>query len=197
MTRRILRRQRGMTLLIALIMLVLMTLFAVTTYNLGKSSLLIVGNMQQRNQAAAAAQSAVEEVISGTRFFQTPGSVFTVPCAGLNTRCFDITGDGAPDVTVSLTPQPVCVTAQTIKSADLDLSKPDDVGCSIGTSQSFGILGSASGDSLCANSLWEINAVAVDNVTQARAQVTHGVGVRVSTDNVGSSCPCIGSSCPP
>jgi Tfp pilus assembly protein PilX len=182
-------RQRGITLLVALIMLVLMTLFAITTFNLGKSSLQIVGNMQQRNQAAGAAQSTLEEVVSTTQFFQNPTMVFVKPCAGANTRCVDINGDGKPDLIVSLTPTPFCLTAKTIKNAALNLSNPEDAGCSIGTSQSFGIVGSATGDSMCAESLWEINAVAVDAVTQARASVTHGVTVRVSTDSIGTSCP--------
>ncbi|MEK7736556.1 MAG: hypothetical protein AAB319_02190, partial [Pseudomonadota bacterium] len=45
-----LRRQRGATLVIGLIMLVLLTLMAVSSFNLGKSNLQIVGNMQFRNQ---------------------------------------------------------------------------------------------------------------------------------------------------
>jgi type II secretory pathway pseudopilin PulG len=183
------RQQRGMTLMVALIMLVLLTLFAVTGFNLGKSSLQIVGNMQQRSQAAAAAQSAMEEVISGLRFFQTPGIVFFLPCAGPNTRCIDINGDGVPDVTVTFTPNPVCVTGKTIKNSSLDLTKPNDAGCALGVAQNFGVVGSVTGDSLCADSVWQINAVAVDNVTQAQTALTQGVSVRVSTDDISTSCP--------
>jgi Tfp pilus assembly protein PilX len=183
------RRQRGVTLFVGMIMLVLATLFAVTTFHLGKGSLQIVGNMQQRNQAVTSAQSTIEEAISTTRFFQTPNLVFLSSCAGVNSRCYDINGDGKPDITVSLTPNPVCVAAKTIKNASLDLSNPEDMGCSLGVSQSFGIVGSATGDSLCANSLWEINAVAVDVTTQARATATQGVSVRVSTDNIATTCP--------
>jgi Tfp pilus assembly protein PilX len=195
---RIRRRQRGATLLVALIMLVLMTMFAVTTFNLGKSSLQMVGNMQQRNQAHVAAQSTIEEVISTTRFFQAPSAVFFTPCGNVaNTRCVDINGDGKPDITVTLAPIPACVKAKTLQNALLNLTNPNDAGCTVGTSQSFGIVGSATGASLCADSTWEINAVAVDNVTQARATLTQGVGVRVATDDVGASCPCpVGATCP-
>jgi Tfp pilus assembly protein PilX len=183
------RRQAGMTLVIALIMLVLMTLFAVTSFNLGKSSLQIVGNMQSRGQAAVAAQSTVDEAISNTFFFQNPSSVFALPCTAANTRCYDVNGDGVMDITTTLAPNPFCNSAKIIKAASLDLSKPDDLGCSVGVSQSFGIVGSATGNSLCANSMWEITAVASDNVTQAQATVTQGVTVRVSVDNVAASCP--------
>jgi Tfp pilus assembly protein PilX len=195
---RIRRQQRGATLLVSLIMLVLMTLFAVTSFNLGKSSLQVVGNMQQRSQGIGAAQSTIEEAVSTTRFFEAPSAVFFQPCGNVaNTRCVDVNGDGKPDVTVTLAPIPVCLKAKTIQNASLVLTNPNDAGCSMGTSQSFGIVGSATGASLCADSTWEINAVAVDNVTQAKAALTHGVGVRVSTDNIGASCPCpAGVTCP-
>jgi Tfp pilus assembly protein PilX len=182
-------RQNGMTLLVALIMLVLMTLFAVTSFNLGKSSMKIVGNMQQRSQATVSAQSAIDETISNTYFVTNPSSVFAVPCTNPNTRCYDINADGIQDITVTLAPAPFCNSAKTIKSATLNLSNPDDLGCSIGVSQSFGIAGSVSGDSLCANSMWELNAVATDNVTLAQATVTQGVAVRVSVDSVAATCP--------
>lgn len=184
------RQQRGMTLLIALIMLVLMTLFAATGFNLGKSSLQMVGNMQQRNQTITAAQSAIEQALSTTKFFQTPSAVYWVPCAGPNTLCFDVNGSGLPDVTVTLTPNPLCMTAKTVQNASLDLTKSNDAGCALGVAQTFGVVGSAAtGNSLCADSMWEINAVAVDNIARTQATLTQGVMVRVSTDDVAASCP--------
>ena len=184
------RQQRGATLVVSLIMLVMLTLFAVTGFNLGKSNLQVVGNMQQRSQTAAAAQSTMEEVISGIRFFQSPASVFFSPCsAGPNTRCVDINGDGSPDVTVTFTPIPVCLTGKPIMNSSLDLTKPNDAGCALGVVQNFGVIGSATGDSLCADSVWQLNAVAVDNVTQAQTSLTEGVAVRVSSDDIIASCP--------
>ena len=55
-------RQAGATLIISLIVLVLMTLLAVSTFNLGKGNLQIVGNMQRQNEALAAAQEVIEEL---------------------------------------------------------------------------------------------------------------------------------------
>ena len=75
-------RQRGIVMVMGLIMLVLMTLLALTTLNLGKSSLQIVGNMQLRKQALAAAQEAIEDAVSTTRLFLSPTAVFLNPCAG-------------------------------------------------------------------------------------------------------------------
>src|SRR5207302_6258410 len=65
-------RQRGATLIVSLIMLLLITLLAVSSFTLGKGNLQIVGNMQQRQQAFAAAQGAVASVISSNQFSATP-----------------------------------------------------------------------------------------------------------------------------
>ncbi|HXN14899.1 MAG TPA: hypothetical protein VN878_00895 [Usitatibacter sp.] len=183
------RRQQGFTLLVGLIMLVLMTLFAVTAFNLGKSSLQIVGNMQQHNQVLAAAQGAIEDILSKQNFFNTPNAVWVTPCKGPNTKCFDTNGSGKNDVVVTLVPAPRCVQASPIQNAQLNLALPQDVGCAVGTAQTFGVVGAATGASLCSNSVWEIVAKADDAVTQSTATITQGVSVRVSTDNIAQSCP--------
>jgi Tfp pilus assembly protein PilX len=183
-------RQHGITLFIALVLLVLMTLFAVTTFNLGKSSLMVVGNMQARTQAAVVANSTLEEVISKTDFFKTPAAALASPCSSVaNTRCYDINGDGVNDITVTLSPQPVCKTSRVIQVSELNLSNANDAGCSTGVTQSFGIIGAASGDSLCADTVWELTAVATDSITKASTTVAQGVSVRVSTSDVLTNCP--------
>lgn len=184
------RRQRGFTLMVALIMLVLLTLLALSSFNLGNSDLQIVSNMQQRTQAVGAARETLEQVISSTRFFTTPADSLANACNGVaNTHCVDTNGDGQTDVTVELTPAPACVKTQAIKNTALDLSNSEDVGCALGAAQSFGVAGSVTGDSLCENSLWEVHAVATDQVTEARAEVVQGISVRVAKDDVATSCP--------
>ncbi len=184
-------RQRGVVMIIGLIMLVLMTLLALTTFNLGKSTLQIVGNMQLRKQVAAAAQEAIEDAISTTRLFQSPGSIYLAPCSGPNTKCIDVNGNGTADVTVALTPTPTCVKAQIIKNAfvNLNLNDSNDQACVLATSQTFGIAGASVANSLCSDTVWQIRAEASDNVSQARIDVTQGVAVRVGTDVVTTYCP--------
>lgn len=58
------RRQRGATLLVSLIMLVVLTLFAVAGFNLSSVNLKIAGNFQEQKLLEAAAQQAIEQVIS-------------------------------------------------------------------------------------------------------------------------------------
>jgi len=183
-------RQRGFVLVVALVMLVMLILLALSSFNMVKGDLQIVSNMQQRNEAVAAATQALEEVISSTRFITTPNDALANPCNGAaNTRCVDVNGDGKPDVTVKLAPAPHCVKAQAIKNSALDVTKADDIGCSLGGNQAFGVAGAVTGDSLCDDSVWEAHAVATDNVTEAKAEATLGISVRVAKDDVASSCP--------
>ena len=181
--------QSGAALLIGMVMLVIMTLLALSALQFGRGGLTIVGNMQNQNEAVTAADAAIEEAVSTTRIFSAPNAIFLNPCKGQNTKCVDVTGDGKVDVVVSLAPTPSCIAAQTIKNASLDLSNQNDAGCAVGVSQNLGVLGASSGNSLCANSLWDVNAVAVDQNTLAQATVTEGLKIRVSTDNVSASCP--------
>ena len=188
------KRQEGIVLVIGMLMLVLMTLLALTSFNLGRGEYQIISNMQFQSQADSAAQMALEQVVSNLNFASNPANVFASPCTSSNTICFDTNGDGHNDIQVTIQSRsdptkPVCISANIIKNAALDLSKPDDLGCSSGASQSFGVAGASTGDSLCADSIWDVQAVAVDNVSQARATVTEGMAVRVSTDNIINSCP--------
>jgi Tfp pilus assembly protein PilX len=184
-----LRNERGITLITALIMLVLLTLIALTSFNVGKSNLQIVSNMQQRDEAAAAAREVIEETISNTRFFVTPDNILAEPCGAPNQRCIDTNGDGTDDVKVAIAPRPKCVMAPLIRNTALDLAQPEDAQCSMGSAQNFGVAGAVDGNSACADSIWEVNAVATDVETQAEVQVTQGVAVRVARDDVANNCP--------
>lgn len=188
------RRQAGTTLVIGMIMLVLMTLLAVTSFNLGKGEYQIISNMQFQSEATSAAQMALEQVVSNLSFSSNPGNVFASPCSGANTVCFDTNGDNQNDVTVKIksrsdADKPVCIAAKIIKNSALVLTNADDLGCAAGASQTFGVAGATTGDSLCANSIWDVQAEAFDPVTRARATITQGMSVRVSTDNIINSCP--------
>lgn len=69
------RRQNGATLLVSLIMLVMLTMFAVTGFNLSSVNLKIAGNFQQQRNMEAAVQQALEQVMStATSFNLTPAA---------------------------------------------------------------------------------------------------------------------------
>lgn len=183
-------RQRGITLITALVMLVLLTLVALTSFNLGKSNLQIVSNMQQRDEATAAAREVLEETISNTRFFVSPDHILAAPCGAPNQRCVDTNGDGKTDVKVAIPRKPKCVKAPVIKNTALNLSDAEDARCSMGSLQGgFGVAGAVDGNSACADSIWEITAAATDVDTEAKVEVTQGVAVRVARDDVSNNCP--------
>lgn len=188
-----LSRQRGASLFIGLVMLLVLTLATVVAFSLSKGSLQIVGNMQHRNEVLSAANSAAEEAMSSSRLYTTPGSVLLNPCNGvLNQRCYDVNGDGINDVTVNImgpydpstdtyASKPGCVEENVLKNSNLNLSDPNFAGCAVGASQTTGVVGSDTGNSLCAYTVWEIDAVATDTVTQTKGTVTLGVSTLAST----------------
>ncbi len=95
--------QRGATLVVGLIMLVLITLLVTSAFTLSTSSLKSVGNMQARDEAIAAGNDAIEQVVS---------SPFTDAPAG-ETVNVDLNNDGKPDYVVILN-TPTCVSASQI-----------------------------------------------------------------------------------
>lgn len=190
--------QRGATLVIALIMLVLLTLFAISALNTSTTNLKVVGNMQARTEAFNAAQQAIDTVISGTDFVTNPTSAVVNPCGTANQLCIDKDGqvttilsnshyttkiNGAPfDLT-----KPSCITVRPIKTTELIYTIPDDQNCYVGQKQQFGTAGAAASDSLCANAVYQITAETTA-VTGAKATVTQGVGIRISTDVMDTAC---------
>jgi Tfp pilus assembly protein PilX len=179
------RRQRGATLIVSLIMLVLITLLAVSSFTLGKGNVQIVGNMQQRTQIVSAAEQAIGTTISNTQFTQTPTNFIPAPCNPLvnNTICVGVNGDNANDISVLVTP--TCDSILPITNLQA-LNDPTLFNCSIGAQQNTGQVGATNGNSLCAHSVWEVLASATDTLTGANAVIDEGVGVLVPATTV---CP--------
>lgn len=174
------KRQTGATLLVALIMLVLLTLTAVTSFNLGKNNLQVVANQQHRLDAEASAKTALEEVFSKATFIATPGS----PLGTTNSKTYDVNGDGTADITVtvgagsSTNPLP-CIRRYSESTADP--SNPRTSGCASGVQQQFGVEGSTTSTKDCKDTTWDITAQAEDLTTEASITVVQGVSVMTDT----------------
>ncbi|HZR35675.1 MAG TPA: PilX N-terminal domain-containing pilus assembly protein [Nevskia sp.] len=188
-------RQGGFTLIVGLILLVLMTLVAMVAFNMGKGSLQVVDNMEQRNQAQAAAQYALDQAISLLAFSDTPGSVFAANkncpsgvTPGANSECVDVNGDGKIIMQVSMSPQPACISSSPVSLAQLDLTSAEDQTCVIGGGGGTS-LGKISQGSSCYNTVWELNAAASELTSEAQVLVTEGVGLRKQSDVVATYCP--------
>lgn len=171
--------------MIGLIMLVLLTILTLTSFRVGKGNLQVVANAQQKAQALAAAQGAIEKTISTAQFSATPTNALPMPCNGVaNTDCVDVDGDGTNDITVAIAP--TCVSNQIIPNASLNLTSAEDKGCTLGNSQDFGTEGASTSNSLCTNILWDVAATATDATTGAKLTANQGVALRVSSSQV---CP--------
>ena len=76
--------QRGATLIVSLIMLVVLTMFAVSAINLSSVNLKIVGNMQAQKTMEMAAQNAIEQQLSSPAYFSTLIAARSVNVSGFN-----------------------------------------------------------------------------------------------------------------
>ena len=77
------RKQAGATLLVSLIMLVVVTMFAVAGINLTSVNLRIVGNAQIQRQLEAAVQEAIEQAITDPTLFATGATARTATIDGI------------------------------------------------------------------------------------------------------------------
>jgi len=185
-----LRRQRGVTMLVALIMLLLTTLLVVSSFNMGTSSVQAVSNMQTRGESLNAAHETIEEVISRKGFMDAPNAVFGAGCNGNpNAKCIDVNSDGVADVRVSLAPSPACQQVRPLQNQELNLNDRNESGCASQNPQEAFGQGGATSASECSATVWQIRANAEDTVTATRTSVTQGVAVVIPKNQAETACP--------
>ena len=167
--------QSGAVLLVSLIIMVVLTLFTLAAINFTNTQSRIAGNLQVKTELKAAAQQAIEQVISGN-FSANPAAV-VVP--------FDVNSDGIPDYSVTVAHN--CVSYLTIPNDNLVITNAEDASCTqSAAAQNTGLDGTPPGDpSLCANTLWDVEATAVDASTAtfktgASVKMHQGIGIRVA-----------------
>lgn len=180
--------QRGSTLVVALIFLVLLSIFAINAFNSSSTNVRVVGNMQSRQEAVSAAQLGIEQVISSTTFATAPAVVAATPLS------VDIDQNGTVDYTVAVSPAPSCFRVHPIKNNELDWQIAADRDCiTSGSATNTGIntseAGLSSDDSLCSNTEWNIRTVATDASTGTQVALNQGVGLRVLASDANSFCP--------
>lgn len=174
----LLHKQRGSTLLVALVMLVLLTLIALSAMNATTTSIQVVGNAQLREEANAAAQQAIESVISNN---------FTAaPAASSVAVTF-----GAANYTVNVD-TPTCTSSLGLSNDMLNpLIAADAVCLGSATAVNTGIMVSGvaaapTGQSWCYQQNWDIRAAVSDSDTGANTAVHQGIFTRVPA---GTECP--------
>ena len=168
------RSQRGLTLFVAMIILVMITLLVVSAFRVSNTNLKIVGSMQGRQESVASGQAAIEQVLSSKFFTENPGIVAATAID------VDINGDATPDFSVAMA-MPRCVrTAPVVMSTPPTQLQLDCAGSSR--------FPSATTPTWCSNTIWELEATTTDRVTAAKTSVRQGVGMTVDIINARSSC---------
>lgn len=158
------RRQSGAVLFIALVFLMLMTVMALTSFNLSKGTQQIVGNMAVRSQAFQVAVQTSERVISTNRLVHHPTDLFGT---GSNTVSVDVAGDNKTVISATVDP-PKCVSIQQVVDAKLDLGNSRDLECA----------NSAKNGLFCYDVLFQYATHATDPLTKATSTVAQGASVR-------------------
>lgn len=152
------QRQRGVTLVVGLIMLVLITLVVTTAFMMSSANLKAVGNMQFREEALAAANAAIEDVISSDAIFFAPAET---------TRTV-----GDYDVVVKA---PVCLYA-----TDVVTSTSNDANPNIYKETSAGGGGASAPGYL--DTYWDIAAEVEDPLSGAHVVTHQGVKITLPAD---------------
>jgi Tfp pilus assembly protein PilX len=173
--------QRGFTLVMTLIFLIIFMLFAISMVSSSMINTKVAANQQYRLEATTVAQQGIEQVLSQP-FAQVP-----VPATSL---AVDVNGDGKADY-IARVASPVCIASKPVLNQDLDSTNPNDLGCMFSTSgQNTGILlpggGSIPGPP-CQATQWDVQSSVNDTNNTATAVTIHqGVSVRVLQ---GTTCP--------
>lgn len=143
--------QRGATLLVALVMLVLLTLMVSSAFTLSTTNLKSVNNMQMREEATAAANSAIEQVISSTFIASTAVQILDI----------DLNNDGVGEYKVSV-PVPQCISYTLAESA-------------AASSVTLGVMSDKTWDTL-----WDIQAIVYHEASGTNLTMRQGVLVRLN-----------------
>jgi len=157
------QRQRGFTLALGLIMLLITTLIVVTNFNMTQANLNAAGNLQYHNEAIAAATTAIENQINSNFFINPTASTFDV----------DINNDLTPDYQVALA-APICVKVQR--------HEPNCEATGTCTSEEV-----FTGDETRFTTTWELNATVDDVTTGASINIISGVRVLLTEVEYNSS----------
>ncbi len=198
--------QRGSVLLVAMIMLLTIAMLAAAALRGSLSSAQAIGNMQWRSESVAAANDAIDRLLSSADF-ATKTDVVT---AAVNSSPFqvDINGDTVNDIEVNFPAVtldgvtragPRCLRTTPIPSTALNVEREADKPCYNGSSSDtagLGVADAGSGGtlamlpppSLCSNTEWSVRVRATDAVTRTQVDIVQGVGIRIATAVASDTC---------
>ena len=179
--------QRGVVMVIALIMLAIVTLIGAVSANIVMGNLQVVQNVEAAAAVRNNAVSAIQEAIGTNGFFEGE-KAFVSGCQGSNnSRCFDMTGDGAVDDMRVEVSQPECISVQpylTRPNADKSWLDSKEGAC-------WGSGKTSTND--CSDVVWEVTVAAEDQVTGAMVRMRQGFSTRTATTQIEFACDLAGT----
>lgn len=225
--------QQGISLLVGLIMLVLITLLVVTSFNLTNTQLKIVNNAQVQIELEATANAALEQTVSSAAYLGQHGVTTTVNVTRFNPNLASpVSGGVAADVAVAVTP--TCVRSTKLTAVQISNFRdalaaryealmvqaaalpdgPEKVAllatanavnandeqwrsCNFGTEavnpggglSEGGSSATSAGATICADTVWDIQAIATSQLDTAAQLETHlGVSSYADISKVPTAC---------
>lgn len=171
--------QSGVTLVMSLIMLIVLTLLVVSAIRFSNINLRLAGNAQTQAESAAAAQVAIDQVLTAA----LSGNSLSAMAAASATIS---TGGASYTVAVS---KPACNMTQNIDTSTLDPSIPADRPCfGLGANDQLvdATIKLTTGPSACKNQMWDIGASVGDGASGSQVTILQGASLRVGAE---TSCP--------
>jgi len=174
--------QSGLTLVVSLIMLIVLTLLVVSAIRFGNINLKITGNAQTQTEAAAAAQVAVEQQIQSVLNGSAKLSNIAAATSPVST--------GGTSYAVATT-KPACQLTKDVDTQTLNSNSSSDQLCfnqgnlTGPTQQLGGGTGVVMPSQACKDQQWELSAGVTDTGSGgsgAKVTVLQGVSLRVSAE---------------
>ena len=159
------RRQRGATLVISLIMLTLITTLVTSAFTLSVTDVQSVNNRQLRDEAVAATNKAIEQLLSSPFTNAPTGEAIDV----------DINNDGKMDYTVNFA-APQCVSANELAGTSLPPS-------SLSLGSAFAVATSS-----YYQTVWDLDGNVLDIASGNSVRVRQGVRVLLTKAQFDAVC---------
>ena len=170
------RNQAGITLVVSLIMLIVLTLLVVSAIRFGNINVKISGNAQTEAEATSATQVAIERTMKQIAMADKIDEIAAQPAVVVST--------GGASYSVSVA-KPTCVLSRSIKNTELDPVKVSDRAC-LGQEDVDKLI-SADGNLMapptsCKAQQWDIDATVSNAASGAQVNMLQGITLRVSAE---------------
>lgn len=167
--------QSGMTLVVALVMLVVLTLLVVSAIRFGNINLKISGNAQSETEANAAAQVAIDTMV---KTINTSPNISNIAEQTMTVS----TGGTSYQVQVV---KPACLFNKNIDNSQLDPTKPGDLPCFETTdTEKLVTAGNTltASPTACKDQQWDVTAAVNNDKSGVKASLLQGISVRVGAE---------------